>query len=71
VLNTDAVAADLVAGSGVIDDMEASTDVFGASDLTFLAAYQTKLGSARTNLSEDSIFMGLFCRYFMVKAAHV
>lgn len=67
-VNTDAVAVDLVAVNGVIDDMEASTYVFGAEDKKFLAKYQAKLASARTSQSEDFYFLGLFNKYFMVKA---
>jgi hypothetical protein len=67
-VNTDAVAVDLVAASGVIDDMEASTYVYGKEDLKFLAKYQVKLASARTTQSEDFYFLGLFNKYFVVKA---
>ena len=69
-VNSDAIAADLVASNSIIDDLEASDDVYGAEDLTFLAAYQTKLGSTRTSLSEDMYFLGLLMRYFSVKCAH-
>jgi hypothetical protein len=69
-VNTNAVAADLVANSGVIDDMEASTDVFGAEDLVFLAAYQAKLASTRTNLTEDMTFIAMLARYMVVKSPH-
>jgi hypothetical protein len=68
--NSDAVAVDLVASNGVIDDIEASTDVVGHEDKVFLAAYQVKLASGRTNLSEDMYFLSIFNRYFAVKAAH-
>jgi hypothetical protein len=67
-VNTDAVAVDLVAASGVIDDMEASTYVFEAEDKKFLAKYQAKLASARTKQSDDFYFLGLLNRYFLVKA---
>lgn len=67
-VNTDAIAVDLVAASSVIDDMEASVGVYGAEDKKFLAKYQVKLASARTKQSDDFYFLGLFCKYFFVKA---
>jgi hypothetical protein len=70
-LQTDAVAVDFSGTNGVIDDMEASDDVFGASEMTWLAAYQTRLAAGRTPLSEDMIFMSMLMRYIVVKAAHV
>jgi hypothetical protein len=67
-VNTDTIAVDLVAASSVIDDLEASAGVYGAEDKKFLAKYQAKLASARTTQSEDFYFLGLFMRYFVVKA---
>jgi hypothetical protein len=66
-VNTDAIAVDLVAASSVIDDMEASAGVYGAEDKKFLAKYQVKLASTRTSPSEDFYFLGLFCKYFSVR----
>ena len=67
-LETDTVAVDCTATNGVIDDIEASTGVVGAMDKKFLAAYQVKLAAGRTKLSEDMRFLGIFNRYFLVKA---
>lgn len=66
-INTDAVMVDIVASSGVIDDMEASTGVFGAVDKEFLAAYQAQGASARTTLSDDKRFIACLDRYFTIK----
>jgi len=66
-VNTDAVAVVLVAANGVIDKMEASTYVFGAEDLKFLAAYQAHLAASRTSQTEDEMFINKLVRYFNVK----
>lgn len=71
-INTDTVMVDLVAGSSVIDDMEASTGVFGAMDLEFLAAYQVAgaVGGGRTTLTDDKRFIALLDRYMTIKGAN-
>lgn len=64
-LTTDTVAADLVAASSVIDDMEAAA-LHGAASPSrlFLAAYQAKLGSASTPRGMDLQFLTHFKTYF-------
>ncbi len=61
-LNTNTMAQVIVAADGLIDKMEALTGPLGANELATLAAYQTKLASARTNLSEDTWFLEQFSR---------
>ena len=52
---------------GVIDDLEASTGVFGAEAMKFLAAYQVRLAAGRTKQDEDLRFLALFMQYWIVK----
>lgn len=53
---TNAVAVALIAGNGVIDKLELETIIPG-TQRTFLATYQTKLGSKSTTKSEDRRFL--------------
>ena len=64
-VNTNPILQALVAPDGVINQLEAvASGVVGASDRTFLANYQTKLSSERTNQTEDERFMSIFQRYW-------
>lgn len=67
-VNTDAVAVVMVEANKLIDKLELSAGVFGASEKVFLAAYQAKLASARTKPGDDMRFGAMFLRYMTVKA---
>jgi len=61
---TNAVAVALIAGDGVIDKLELETSI-PVSDRDFLAAYQTKLGSASSRPSEDERFCKLLTDWML------
>lgn len=64
--NGKTIAADIVAASDLIDDIEAlALGVVGKADKIFLAAYQAKLAAARTKLTDDWRFINLFTRVWL------
>lgn len=67
--NSNAVAGALVAANGVIDKLELATGDVPASDITWLAGYQTKLASGNTRPWEDLKFLGILLHWFNRKAA--
>jgi hypothetical protein len=70
-VNTNTVAADIVATNDVLDDMIADTYAMLATEKTFLTAYKTKLASARTKVGDDARFCALFTIYYMKKMGRV
>jgi len=63
---TNAVAVAFVAGDGVIDKLELETSI-PKSDRDFLAAYQTKLGSASTKKDEDRRAINIFLTWAIMR----
>jgi hypothetical protein len=65
-VNTNAVAVVMVEANKLIDKLELEVGVFGAEDKKFLAAYQAKLGSARTSQTQDQMFLSLFTKWMNI-----
>ncbi len=61
--STDAVAVALADTDSVIDKMELDTTKLTHEERTFLAAYQSALGSGTTK-DQDMRFLGIFKKFF-------
>lgn len=61
--SSDAVAVAMAATDGLIDKMELDTGKLTHEERTFLAAYQTALGSGTTK-DQDMRFLGIFKKFF-------
>lgn len=66
---TNNVIESLVGAGGVIDLLELEVSFFTKEELAFLAAYQTKLGSANSTPQEDLKFLMVLERFMTEMAA--